>query len=61
MEAFGEERLKGNGEINFDVVLLTLAAESKMKNKCSGQFHPFTVTALGLDYSHSQSGSLQSF
>ena len=36
--------------INFNVVLLTLATESKMKNKGSGQFHLFTVIALGLDH-----------
>lgn len=50
MPAFSEERLKENGKINFSVVLLTLAAENKMKNKCSGHFHPFTTTALGLDH-----------
>lgn len=45
-----QRRVKENGKINFSVVLLTLAAESKMKNKCSGHFRPFIVTALGLDH-----------
>lgn len=47
--------------INFNVVPLTLATESKMKNKGSGQFHLFTVIALVLDHQHSQAVSVQTF
>lgn len=50
MAAFTEEGRKENGKISVNVVLLTLAAESKMENQCSGQCHPFTITALGLDH-----------